>query len=124
MTPFDIKNIVDQKQKFEWDSEMQKAYVPFVINRAMSFNLQSVLFANAMNKYPTLSPKQQFDFYYHGVPKGKRFDKWHKAEAKVDDVKMLQEYYDINMSEASNMIGLLTDDQLNELRTITSKGGK
>ena len=124
MSPFDIKNLIDSKGELpEWDDQFEKDYVPFIINRAFSFNMGTVLFANEMNISPALSKKQQFDFLYYGVPKGKRFDKWIKQTKLHEDIEMLQNYYSINNRVAVNLASLLTDSQLSEIRKITRKGG-
>lgn len=123
-TPFDWKNIIDQKLPYEWGQDTEKEYIPYIINRALSMSLQSVLFANEINKYGSLDKRMQFDFYYHAIPKGKRYDKWHKKEDVSSDVKLVQDYYNINISEAMRTISLLSHEQLNELRLITNKGGR
>jgi hypothetical protein len=125
MTPFEFKNCIDKKQQLiEWTEEVESAYNSFVINRAYSFNVGTILFAAELNKYPLMPNKQQFHFYYFGLPKGNRFDKWIKKDELHQDVEMLQKYYDINTREAERMLSLLSQQQLSEIRSITRKGGR
>lgn len=45
----------------------EKDYVPFIVNRALSYHYDCVMFANEMNKYPSLGKKPQFDFLINTV---------------------------------------------------------
>lgn len=124
MTPFDFINSINGKSKIEWDDVTEKSYSPFIINRGLSFNMQTILFANAMNKYPLLDKKMQYDFYFNGVPKGKRFDRWQKKLAEEDDVKLVKNFYDINTDRALEVLKLLTKEQLEVIKQKMSKGGR
>lgn len=55
-----------------------KQYVPFIINRSLSYFNDTVLFANEMNRHHSLPPKMQYDFYRHAMRPRKRFSKWAK----------------------------------------------
>jgi hypothetical protein len=85
MNVFDFVKAINEKTSIEYNDT---DYVPYVVNRAMSNNIQTLFFANELNKFNQLAKKMQFDFLYHGVPKGKRFDKWHKQDAIEKDVEM------------------------------------
>jgi len=124
MNVFDLKKAIDQKDPVEWDDAVEKIYVPFLVNRAYSFNQQTILFAAELNKYPNISKKQHFDFLFQGLPKSKRYDKWEKQETDHNDVLMIQSYYDINITEARRRHHLLTTEQLDDIRTRTRKGGR
>ena len=124
MTPFDIINSINNKTSIEWDEVTEKTYSPFIINRGLSFNLQTIMFANAMNQYPQLSKDMQYAFYYNGVPKGKRFDKWQKKSEQSDDVKALQEFFNINIHRAEEARKLLSNEQLDMIKDKMKKGGR
>ena len=47
------------------DPSLEKEYIPFVINKCLSGHLDTVMFANEMNKYPSLPEKMQHDFFIH-----------------------------------------------------------
>lgn len=124
MTPFDVKNIIDQKTKKEWDQELEKSYIPFMINRAYSMNMQTVLFANEMNISPFIDKRMQFDFYYHALPKAKRFDKWIKSDQLDAKVQLVSEYYQINKMRAMEFLKILSEKQLDIIKERMHKGGK
>jgi len=124
MTPFDIINTINNKTKLEWDEVTEKTYSPFIINRGLSFNMQTVLFANMMNQYPQLEKRMQYDFYFNGIPKGKRFDKWQKKLDAEKNVKLLQDFFDINIDRATEALKLLSNEQLDMIKQKMNKGGR
>ena len=65
MSPFDFtKQIEHGKQNLiDENPELEKEYKPFIVNRALSFSHDMVLYANLMNEYNHLDSKLQFDFF-------------------------------------------------------------
>ena len=64
------RNLIDE------DPAVEKEYPPYIINRCYSGHLDTVMFANEMNKYPFLPKKMQHDFFIHIVRKKRRFSPW------------------------------------------------
>ena len=52
------------------------AYSPFLTNLGFSQRSETVLFANELNKYVDLGEREQFDFYFHALPKKNYFSKF------------------------------------------------
>lgn len=100
-----------------------KAYLPFMVNRGLSYFQDTILFANEMNKHAHLPHKMQFDFLRFGVSPRKRFSKWAKKPANSDDVEMIMEKYDYSSEKANDALTLFTEDALKELRIKMNKGG-
>lgn len=105
------------------DDLAEKAYVPFTINRSLSYFADTVLIANEMNKSHHLDKKLQYDFLLGMIRKRKRFSKWNKAEL-VNDIDVVKEYYGYSNEKARQVLPLLTADQLLNLKTKVHKGGK
>ena len=62
-TPFDyVKAISYTKEDMIVDDITEKDYNPFIVNRALSMGIDTVLQANEMNQRHHLSKKLQFDF--------------------------------------------------------------
>jgi hypothetical protein len=124
ISPFDFINSFNAKTKYLIESDLdEKDYAPWVINKGLSFTRDTVLFANEMNQFYELDRKMQHDFYYHGIPKGKRYGKWLKLE-KVDVIELLSEYYGINKMVAATYMQLLDDKQIAIIREKMVKGGR
>ena len=94
---------------------MNKAYVPFVINRSLSYHTDGVLLANEMNKHTHIDKRMQYDFYRHALTKGKRFSKWHKSE-NDDDLALLVKHYRCSRVKAEEIKKTLSVSQIESIR--------
>ena len=125
MTPFDFVNSItfDKQDRFE-DPQAEKDYVPFIVNRALSYFPDTVLYANQMN-INNLAPKQwQFDFLRHSISKRRRFAKWAKKEVAPDTVSLVSEYYKYSIAKTMEILPLLSPEQLEHIKQEMYKGGK
>jgi hypothetical protein len=126
-TPFDFINSINNKTpQLPMDEVGIKDYIPFMVNRGLSFNQQTIMFANEINLWSSTMPKEwQYDFYWHGIPKGKRYDKWiKKEESKDKDLALVQKYFRINILRAKEALRILTEDQLSVIRKMLEQGGR
>lgn len=124
MNPFEYVNAInDTKKDIMVDEVCEKAYIPFTVNRSLSYFNDTVLAANEMNRLPHLDKKLQFHFLINIVRKRKRFSKWDKPEL-VNDVEVVKEYYGYNNEKARQVLPLLTSDQILNLREKVNKGGR
>lgn len=121
MSPFDITSHINEK-KGVLDVE-EVGYSAYVINKVLSNTIDSVLFANEMNRYWEIPTQQQYDFYYHGLPKKKRFGKWHKNQDDTESLDLIQEYYGYSRKRAKDVLGLLRP-HLDDIRQELEKGGR
>lgn len=101
-----------------------KAYVPFMVNRGLSYFNDSVLFANEMNRYAGLPSKMQYDFLRNGIRPRKRFSKWFKRADDDADIKLIMQHYNYNRERACEARMLLSDHDLTLLRKKYDRGGK
>jgi hypothetical protein len=126
LTPFDfIKDISHVKEnimKDDVDSEIEKQYNAFIVNRGFSYFMDTVIYANEMNIRSGVDAKLQFDFLINTVRQKKRYSKWHKAE-QSDDIQIVKEYYGYNIHRAKEVLPLHTKEQLMFIREKLDKGG-
>lgn len=125
MNVFDYVNAINfDKQDLFADPQAEKDYVPFVVNRALSYFPDTILFANEMN-INNLAPKQwQFDFLRHAVSKRRRYAKWAKKEIQPNDVALVSEYYKYSLAKAMEVMPLLSIEQLEHIKEEMHKGGR
>lgn len=124
LSPFDFLSAInDTKAPLIVDDITEKAYNGFMVNRGLSYFQDTVLMANEMNLNAHLDKKLQFDFLVNIVRKRRRFSKWAKAEV-VADLEIVKEYYGYSNEKARQALHLLTDEQITQLRTKLSKGGR
>lgn len=123
LSPFDfIGSINDKSSYLITDEGSEKQYLPFIVNRGFSYFKDSVLFANEMNMYPATDKKMQYDFYYHGLSKRKRFSKWFKYE-ESEEVSIIKEFYSVSTKRAEEMKDLISNEDLEYMKARLSKGG-
>jgi len=120
-SPFDIVKSLNEKTDFEYDI---KDYSAFMINRIMSNTLDTLFFAEAMNRFYDLDKGIQRDFYWYGLPKSKRFGKYHKAIVINNDVKMIMDHYVVNQKVAESYFKLMNDSAIQQLREGMNYGGR
>ena len=124
MNPYQFLNSINHTKKdIMIDDIAEKQYIPFVINRSLSYFNDTVLMANEMNINHHIDNRLQFDFLLNIVRKKKRFSKWIKPET-VSDVEVVKDYYGYSNEKANQVLTLLTSDQINELKKKVYKGGR
>lgn len=124
MTPFDYLNSInDTKQDIMKDDIDERSYVPFVINRSLSYFADTVGMANEVNRYHHIDKKLQYHFLINIIRKRKRFSKWIKPDL-VSDMEVVKQYYGYSNDKARQVFHLLSPEQIEELRKKVSKGGR
>jgi|TARA_R100000084_G_C4598670_1_gene122115 hypothetical protein len=127
MNPFDYLNAInDTKKNVIKDSDnpelAEKLYPPYLVNRGLSFFIDTVYLANEMNRHHHLENKMQFDFLINIVRKKKRFSKWFKAQPD-EEVEAVMDYYGYSQDKARQVVDLLTKDQITQIIERQRKGG-
>ena len=95
----------------------------FIINRALSMNVDTVLYANEMNVRYQLDPLLQYDYFINSLRQKKRWSKWAKATGPSPALELIKKYYGYNEQRAREVLDLLTESEIEELRLRLSKGG-
>lgn len=123
ISPFDFINAINHsKEDLIVDDWSEKQYVPYLVNRGLSFGSDTVIPANEMNSRPHLDKKLQFQFLINTVRPRKRYNKWVKAE-KVEAIELIKTYYGYSTEKARQALSILTSEQLNHLKQKLEKGG-
>jgi uncharacterized protein YifN (PemK superfamily) len=124
ITPFDFLNSIHHsKENLIVDEWSEKQYNPYIINKGLSYGHDTVIPANEMNSRPHLDKILQFHFLINIIRPKKRFNKWIKAE-KIDDLETVKEYYGYSTEKAKQILPLLNDSVIDEMKTRITKGGK
>jgi Bacteriophage clamp loader A subunit len=104
------------------EDDVERGYPAYMINRALSQFEDTIFVANEMNRSSLLDPKMQYDFYYYLIPKRKRFAPWAKA-SKNENINIIQEAYKVSTVKAEEISLLLSEDDIEQLKTYLFKGG-
>ena len=114
---FNKNNLIEE------DPETISSYPPYIVNRCLSGHLDTVLFANEMNKYSNLDKDMQYSFFLYTLRKRKRFSPWLKKE-QVDDLDLVKKHYGYSNEKAKVAVSLLTKTQIENIRNKHDMGGK
>ena len=107
----------------EDDEHIIKSYPPFIINKCLSGHLDSVLFANEMNRYHFLDKDMQYKFYLNILRKRKRFSPWIRKD-KDSDLDIVKQYYGYSNEKARQVLRILSTEQINYMKQRLDIGGK
>ena len=97
-------------------------YPAYIINRCMSGHLDTVLFANEMNMNHHLPLDMQYSFFLNSVRKRKRFSPWLRKD-EIKDLDLVKRYYGYSNEKAKQALRILTNEQLNFIKSKFETGG-
>ena len=119
----DVIPSIQQTKKIVITSENERDYVPFVVNRSISFHLDMVMAANEMNMNPSTDNLLQYHYLLNTVRAYKRpFQKWQKRDT-VENLDAVKEYYNYSNEKAKDALSLLSNAQIEEIKKSLNKGG-
>lgn len=122
MSPFDFINSINNGKDIMVDEATENAYVPFVVNRGLSYFADTIMYANALNQVVNIDNKLQYHYLINTIMPRKRFSKW----AKKDDdsnIELVMNNYNYSYEKAVQALSLLTKQQLDALKNKNNKGG-
>ena len=114
---FTKENLLDD------DSYLAKEYPPYIVNRCMSGHIDAVMYAQEMNKYHFLDKDLQYNFYLNTLRKKKRFSPWIRKD-KITDLDFVKRYYGYSNEKASQVMKILTPEQIEYIKQRLDIGGK
>ena len=89
----------------------------------MSHHMDTVMFANEMNRLPHLDKRLQYDFYINTVRSRRRFSPWDKKQ-KMNDLNVVKQYYGYSNEKARQALNILSPSQLDYIKSKLNRGGK
>jgi len=110
-------NLIDE------DSDLEKQYPAYIVNRCMSGHIDAILLANEMNKRPNLPKKLQYDFFLNSIRKRKRYSPWLRKE-EIENLDFVKRYYGYSNEKAKQVLNILTREQLSFIRDRLETGGR
>lgn len=122
LNPFEFVGSINDKKYLMVNPEIERQYVPFIVNRGLSNFVDAMPYVHFLNTHPNLPFKMQYDYLYYGLRKMKRYSKWAKLE-KHDYLDDVINFYKVSKQKAMGLIERLSEEQLYELRARTQRIG-
>ena len=123
MNPFEFVNAVTHTKQDLMKEDVERFYQPFLVNRALSYFPDTVMYANEMNIHNNIDSKLQFHFFLNTLRPAKRFAKWVKKE-EDNDLIAIMEYYGYGLEKAKQALSVLSSEQLIIIKQKLEKGGQ
>lgn len=112
----DILPSIFEKTVYLFDGKHDESkYNIFIVNKALSFAMDTSLYASIISQTPNLTKKQHYDYLYYSIPKSKRFIKWFKSE-KPDDLQYVMSYFQCSESKAVEILNIITSEDLEQIK--------
>lgn len=119
---FDFINDLSQNKKDILTEENEKEYSPYMVNRFLSMNITTIMYANDMNINFHLPKIMQYDYYLHSIKKQKRYFKYIKHN-RQNDIDLIKEYHNCSETRAKEMLPIFTPEDISYMKSKTDKGG-
>lgn len=116
MTPWDVAKDLSYKKKRLIDSDNENYYAreSFTINRFFSLFRDTIFYSNNMNCNSHIDGLLQHDYYFYGLRKSNRYEKWVKKD-KSKELNCIRQYYGYNETRAKEAMKLLSKKQIQHI---------
>jgi hypothetical protein len=123
MNVFDFLNSINYTKKniLEEDILLEKQYVPFIVNKYLSYFPDTLMHSNQMNKLSFISKKDQYEYFINAIRKRKRYSKWKKKEDNLQkeiSLKNIMEYFECSYKRAEEYLNILNNHQIQAINAI------
>ena len=113
-----LNSINDTKENLmDADSNCERLYLPYLVNRAMSYFTDTILYSNEMNRNHHLDKKLQYDYYMNSIRKRKRFSKWLKTD-QSDDIDLIKQHFSYSDRKAREVYDILGKEGISQIRAL------
>ena len=102
----------EKMSEIDEDYDMvKKKYVPFVVNRCLSFSPDCLIQSNNINRMGFLDKDIQFEYLRLSIRKKKRFSKWGKKE-EDPKIQVIMKYFGYNYKKAYDVSDLISEEEV------------
>lgn len=124
MGPFEFTKTINETKLnlIDEDPEVEKDYIPFLVNRSLGYFMDTIMYANEMNQKSSIDHKLQYDFLLNIIRPRKRFSKWLK-KSKDNNIDLIKNFYGYSYTKAKDVVDILSEDQLEQIRSKLDTGG-
>ena len=118
-----LPSILQTKKDVFVDEMDHRDYKPFIVNRALSYHMDCVLYVNEMNIHTGIDSDMQYSYLLNTIrPMKRKFQPWQKSEVDKD-IECVKQYFGYSNEKAKEALRILNDEQIAEIKANTIKGG-
>lgn len=118
-SPFDfVESVTYTKKDLIEEGRPEKDYNPWLVNKALSYHPDTILYANECNLYHGLDLKLQYDYLRHSVRQSRRRAKWHRSEEDTETLDLISWWYKVSRDKAREILPLIDSRHVSEIKSI------
>lgn len=123
--PFEITKNINKKSGHITFGDSVKKMPIFMVNKVYSNTVDSVLYANEVNKFSIDDNQMAYDFYYYALPLKNRFGKFYKKPKEKNDqfIEAIMSVYNYSLNKALDVYDILYPHK-DDIMKLVFKGGK
>jgi len=119
-----FKDITYGKANIMLAQDIESEYEPYNMNKNLSYSTEWIFTVNDMNGLPHLPNRLQYDYFINSIRRrSRKLESWIKPE-KSKDLEAVKEYYNYSNQKARDSMLLLSDTEIEYIKSKTYKGGK
>ena len=99
----------------------EQTYVPYVVNKGLSYFVDTLMYANEMNTLSFLDNKLQYDYLLNSIRPKKRYAKWVKND-EDSDLEMIKIYFNYSTKKALQVLSVLSQEDKATIREKITRG--
>ena len=99
------------------DESVEKEYIPYIVNRCLSYFPDTIFHVNEMNRFANTDKKLQYDYLINSIRKRKRYSKWMKTE-KIKELEIIKKHFNYSYQKAKDVLPLLSKEDLKEIESL------
>ena len=114
-----VPSILQTKKTVFEDERAYKDYSPFMVNRALSYHMDCILYANEMNVHNGIDKDMQYSYLLNSIrPMKRKFQPWQKSKTDKN-IEHIKKFFGYSNQRAKEALSILSDEQINEIIRIT-----
>lgn len=92
------------------DKDAEDSYPQYVVTKTLSYHVDTILFANEVNKAKSLNNLQHYHCLLYSIRQGKRFARWSKPDEDDKIIEAIMKVNQCSRERALEQVKLLNDD--------------
>lgn len=112
-----VNSVSETKKNLVKEGRSINEYLPFMVNMAMSYFPDSILYANEMNLQHHLSKQVQYDYLLSSLRARKRRSKWFKKTVEEQKtIDAIAQYMQLSPRKVIQIMHLIPEEEQERMR--------
>lgn len=112
---FEFLKDITNKKEYLYNEDTAEDYSPYMINRYLSMDSGTALYAQETNLMPNIDPQMHHDYMFYGLRKMNRYFDYTKKIEISKKIKVLGEYFNYSWGKARDIQNLFTDEDVENI---------